>query len=223
MSAGVIYTTIFAGRDRLRVPRATTPSARWVCFTDDAALATPAPWERVVVRRAQKDPARDLKPFKCCPHHYFPEADWTVWLDARFCPWRSLGPLVARAKPLALVRHPERNCVYLEAVEVLRLELDAPAIVTAQIERYRAAGWPPHAGLYSCGVLVRARDPRVEALGEDWLRECESGSRRDQLSFPIALARSGITPAVLPYGTIRDYCLSVSQGKRNGAARRAWR
>ena len=53
-----------------------------------------------------------------------------------------------------------------------------------QVDRYRKAGYPADNGLVSGAIIFRKNaSPTVKKINEDWWREIESGSVRDQLSF----------------------------------------
>ena len=51
---------------------------------------------------------------------------------------------------------------------------------------------PEDFGVFLCGVLIREHNnPVCVKLMEDWWKELEEGSRRDQISFPYVLWKNG--------------------------------
>lgn len=99
-------------------------------------------------------------------------------------------------QPLMTFRHPVRNCVYHEFQACLRLGKDRPAVMHAQMERYRQAGMPAGWGLAETTVLYR--EPQLAAFNRQWWFELVAGSVRDQLSFPYVAYRSGWRSGIIP-------------------------
>lgn len=90
-----------------------------------------------------------------------------------------------------ICRHPERDCLYDEAAVCKAWALDDPARIDAQMQRYRAMGYPTHHGLYMTGIIARWHDrAHVRAMCECWWEEYRRGSRRDQLSLNYAIWQS---------------------------------
>ena len=91
----------------------------------------------------------------------------------------------ASGKLIGVFRNPFRDCVYEEAAEVVRLGKDTKENVEEKMQMYRDMDWPAHAGLAACGVIVRHHIPDLMMLNTAWWAEVCSGSKRDQLSFPV--------------------------------------
>ena len=96
---------------------------------------------------------------------------------------------------LVFHRHPERDCVYEEALACVKREKDDPAVIARQVLRYAAEGFPRAGGLPATGVILRRHTSRIAAFDRHWAKEVEHGSRRDQLSVTHALAKKGVTYA----------------------------
>ncbi|HZP67325.1 MAG TPA: glycosyltransferase domain-containing protein [Rudaea sp.] len=188
-----VYTSIVGAYDTLKLPRVVDPRCDYFCFTDHDIS-----WQNVWTRREivwrHADPVRTARHVKHNPHLYFPDHEWSIWLDAN---------LELAASPLALVpegdwqialwSHPYRDCLYAEAAQCILEKKDDPTTIRAQIERYRQAGMPEHVGLHECCTLVRRHnDPALVAFAHAWWDEIERGSRRDQLSFDFAAWKHGL-------------------------------
>lgn len=129
------------------------------------------------------DPNRNAKIYKILPHLFLPEHDWSIWIDSTITLLKPPESLVRLVKgEVGVFHHWERNCLYDEAVACQTL--DDPNIINLQMERYRSKGFPAHAGLAMCGIIIRKNTDKVNRLNEQWWAEICRGSRRDQLSFP---------------------------------------
>lgn len=133
------------------------------------------------------NPRLSSRMYKMLPHKFF-DTEWTIWMDGTFWAphWEELWhEVMASGREIAVFAHPERDCVYEEAKEVIRLKLDHPNIVNEQMARYQSAGYPRKNGMAACGFIIRKNTPEVNRLNEAWWAEYCTGSRRDQLSFPF--------------------------------------
>lgn len=119
-----------------------------------------------------------------------PKADVTVYIDARMTLTRNPDEWIK--KGLGLRKHPERNCVYKEADEVLKLRLDTPDNVRNIMRLYTYFNYPQNAGLYENGTIARFGD--FGELNTLWWDMYLNGSKRDQLSLMYCLYRLNIQP-----------------------------
>ncbi|HXJ83454.1 MAG TPA: glycosyltransferase domain-containing protein, partial [Candidatus Methylomirabilis sp.] len=185
-------------------PRNATKEADFVAFLD---APRPSPtWQVRQIHTEFHDPTRNAKIHKILPHRYFPQARYSLWIDGsvtiRF-PYsvQRLIELYLADCDLAVFKHRTRTCLYQEADICLRWGLDDPAVVWRQVARYTQEGYPPNAGLAECTVVLRRHTRTVEEFNEAWWEEIATGSRRDQLSFPYAAAKAGLTYGTFP-GTV---------------------
>lgn len=133
-----------------------------------------------------KDERLNAKIFKVLSHRYISE-QYSIWLDGNVeltCTPEELIELMGD-KDVLVFKHPERNCIYDEAVVCKSLHLDSHSIIDSQVSRYRLLGWPINAGLASCRIIVRRNNDVIEQCNNKWWAEITSGSVRDQLSFPV--------------------------------------
>jgi hypothetical protein len=140
-------------------------------------------------------------------HIYFPEAEYTLYLDANIIIKVPLKRLVSEwltDTDIALFGHSTRNCLFDEANECLRLELDNDVVIKKQIERY--LGFKKNAGLYQGGVILRRHTNKIKQLNEMWWAEYCTGSKRDQISLPYCIEKLGITiNAIKSHAYIHPY------------------
>ncbi len=208
----IAYSAVAGGYDIPLPPRFRDPAIRRVIFTD-----RPSPfligWERrpMPPQTAGMDPKTANRWCKMHPHLLFPEAAWSVYLDGNIRPIASPAPLIAEVAEagaaIGLCRHPHRDDVAAEAQACTRMgKFDARdrARIDAQLRRYAEDGLPADHGLTENGVLVR--DHRAPGLAEAmtlWWEEFLAGARRDQISLPWVLHRTGL-PALRWDWSYRD-------------------
>jgi hypothetical protein len=187
----VIYTVITGGKDVLSED-INTKGAKAVCFTDDPTLKSEK-WEIRLIPNLFKDVRRDSRMVKMLPHIYFPEAKYSLYLDGNIICKVPLQRLIDEWLPnadIALFKHHTRNCLFAEADECIRLELDDRDVIERHKLRY--AGFPKGKGLYQCGVILRRHTAKMKRLNEMWHAEYSVGCKRDQVSFPYCIEKEGI-------------------------------
>ena len=75
-----IYTAIFDFVDSLKEPDYIPEHCKFVCFTN-LPLKSDNYEIRYVDRELTDDPVRNAKIYKILSHRYFPEYEYTVWID----------------------------------------------------------------------------------------------------------------------------------------------
>jgi hypothetical protein len=203
----VVYTAITAGYDELR-----PPPAHWRGVVDFVAfMETPRPtegWEIRPIHRGFTDPCRNAKIHKIVPHRYFPDQEYSLWVDGTIevtapgSPQALIDHYLAR-HDFAVFRHQQRHCIYREARVCIVIRKDSPKIIRQQMRKYLAEGYPAGNGLAECPVLLRRHTPRVAQFNEAWYAEIEAHSRRDHLSYNYVAWKTGFTPGHFD-GTMRD-------------------
>jgi hypothetical protein len=193
----VVYTAIFAGRDTLEEPTVVTPDCRYVCFTDEPVRSDV--WE-IIPRPRYPDPRRQARLHKLLPDRLF-QARYSLWINGFFRINVNVRDVIAQClvdADVATFRHPDRDCIFDELDICVALGLDDPDRMRRQVEGYRLAGYPAHAGLGATGVLLRRHTPAVIELSEMWWGEVARGSIRDQLSFNYCLWKLGVPWGIIP-------------------------
>jgi GT2 family glycosyltransferase len=207
----VIYTAVAGGYDDLQAPLVRPPNCDLVAFSDQALEVEG--WQVRPFNYLHQDPTRAARFVKLHPHVYFPDYDHSIWVDANIGVRGDIREFCERLiydSSVGIFIHPLRDCVYVEADECIKREKDDPEVIKRHVARYRAEGFPENAGLWETNVVVRRHnDPDCIALMTAWWREMEIGSRRDQLSLPVAVRSSPITIAPLgkPGENAREHAL----------------
>lgn len=194
----VVFTAATGTRDVLGDPGPLPAGWTAVAFTDGG---THPAWRVLPLPASDLGPKRATSAVKLLPHRVFPDARFSLWLDANCnidCDLDALMTDMLADADLALHPHPERDCIYDEALACIELGRDTPATICAQVVRYAQLGFPARAGLVAGGVILRRHTAAVAALNEDWWAEVAAGSCRDQLSFNYVAWRRGIAVARFP-------------------------
>lgn len=209
----VVYTVLIGDRDQLADLPATTAEAGadFVCLTD-----RPRPeargWEQQLLPREFCSDRMDSRRPKCLPHVFFPDAPWSLYLDASVQLTIPPGGLTGETAELLrqwpargeqrprwwAFAHPERSCLWAEAAELIRLGMADRQTLERQLAFYDACGMPRDWGLPAGGVLLRSHTPAVIAVCEDWWREICLWTERDQVSLPFVLWRHGLAWQTFP-------------------------
>lgn len=171
----IAYTAVFGGYDRLQRP---TVKGRFIAYTDAGPVEG---WE-VWTTRPQGDKRRAAREFKL---NSFPAAE-SLWLDGNILPAVPVASILGawlEGYDIALFKHPAGDCAYGEARRVVKKGKDLQSVVSAQMDRYKAAGFPAGFGLGETCIMAKRDTPAVREFMALWWAEIVKGSARDQLSF----------------------------------------
>lgn len=203
----IIYTVITGGKDTLSED-INIKGAKAVCFTDDPNLKSEK-WEIRFIPSLYKDVRRDSRTVKLLPHIFFPEAEYSLYLDGNIIckvPIQRIIHEWLQDDDIAVFRHHTRDCLFQEAEECIRLGLDCTTVIRNHVARYRDEGFRSHKGLYQCGVILRRHTPRIKRLNEAWFAQYMTGCKRDQVSFPYVLEKEGVSiNGIDSYAYLHDY------------------
>lgn len=196
MDGVTVFTANFGGYDQL------APS-RWsgLCFCD-GGLEPVEGWQYRTIYSG-KDPHWASRDVKILAHRHI-DTEFSIYIDGNIellvDPREVVqGFLLDTGASYAAFAHPERGCIYDEAEACVRLRKGSASHIAAQMEEYRARGFPPDFGLSACWVLVRRHTEAVQAFDETWWGEMERHkSRRDQLSFDVVRWQTGLHVERLP-------------------------
>src|SRR3990172_10244183 len=123
MSRVAVYTSITGGYD---LPRLNQPfgEADFFLFTD--CIQTAGGWTICPSVDLFKDPRRNSRYHKLLSHHFFPEYDFSVWIDGRVEILSGIKRLVENLEDYDLLTfsHPDRKTVHEEAAECAGRILD---------------------------------------------------------------------------------------------------
>jgi hypothetical protein len=212
MKSICVYTNV-AGpyESRLYAPRRQSQGMRFFCFSDHTGLWSDG-WE---IRKPAHPPEiqrPDLinRYHKFFAHKLFPEADYSIYVDANIQIIGDLGTLVDKLRSsgaiLGAARHPERDSYGDEIGVCLRARKfrgDDALRALAQKSYYDAAGVPR--GLLAAGLLVRHHgSPQLDRAMELWWSQVSTYTARDQISLPYVLWKTALPHTVYDFNILRD-------------------
>ena len=77
--------------------------------------------------------------------------------------------------------------------------------MNAQVDRYKAEGYPARNGMIGSGILIRKRNTRVVQLMKLWNKEVQEYSHRDQLSFNYCLSKIPLALGLVPFSVLYSH------------------
>jgi len=206
----VVFYTVAVGEDvDVLAPAFRDPSARYVAITDGRADVGPG-WEHQelppVPRGKERVASREPK---MRPHAFLgQEWDVAVYLDASVAPTlpgACYAGLLAGNRHVATYRHANARCVYAHAAMLIQCGKAHPREMAAAIAWLKDECWPAGLGCMECCLVVWANHPTADRCGRYWERYyLDCPGERDQLTFPMAVARSGARWRWIPGGYGHD-------------------
>ena len=197
-----VFTAIFGGYDLPPKIENPDPNIDYILFTDEPIENLPAPWQLRLMPGIFDDPQVDARRVKVLSHLFLPDYQASVWIDGNVILKRLSAEYVLRilsAGEIAVCRHQFRNCIYDEAVQILKTGKDAPAPVMKQIRYYESITYPKQFGLHATMFMVRDhRSAMVKKHNARWWEVLSDHSKRDQLSFDFVRWELGTPVLSLP-------------------------
>lgn len=193
----VIYTAISNGYDRLFDLSNKSTSFKYICYIDNYLLNTlinNTIWELRPFPDyiSNLDHARRNRFIKLHPHILFPEHEKSIYIDGNIDIITDPSDIL-NIDSINCLKHSERNCIYDEGDECIRIQKAPELQIRNQLKRYRQEGYPVNNGLIEGNIIIRNHhNPAVITLMEYWWKEILENTARDQLSFPYASWKTGI-------------------------------
>jgi hypothetical protein len=193
----VVYTAISNNYDELKENSNFEKNGLdFVAFLDDPIESET--WEFRQINSSFEDQNRNAKIHKVLSHLYFPDKEYSLWMDGSFSiknifSVEELIKTYLKDCDLAVFKHPRRNCVYEEAKTCIEKKLDDPIVILNQIEKYMEEGYSYlSGGLQECGIILRRHTDQIKEFNENWWEEIKNGSKRDQISFPYVVKKMNL-------------------------------
>lgn len=190
MSNITVYTSITASKDSL-IEDQKKGNARFIAFVDSSIPSET--WECKESYKQFTDPRRNSRIQKILAHQYI-DSEYSIYIDGNIKLLKTPEELIEKYLKdcdIAFYKHPNRDCLYDEAIQCAKQRLDDPEVIIEQAKKYEDSGFAKHKGLCECGIIFRRHTPKIEAFNNAWWSEYCRHSRRDQISCPYALDRTG--------------------------------
>lgn len=206
----VLYACTNLAYDQIFTPVAMTPGVDFVLFADRRPRFVRGwQWRPYPPEVAGLSPTMTNRFAKFFPHRLFPGAEISIYVDANTLMLADLTPLIAEFQAsgadIGLFPHKQRFDIYEElafARKVGKVPAADAARGEAQIAFYRAEGLPDDHLFTENAIIFRrhgpggAGNPALEAAMDLWWEQMQTYTRRDQLSLPYVLFRTGLRTKV---------------------------
>ncbi len=184
----VVYTALFGAYDDLIDPAEKFVGCDFVCFTDQKHLKSDV-WEVRFVEDCDLSPSMMNRRYKILTHLFFPEYESSLYVDANIAILNN--PYELKEKYLcdtdfALPKHFARNCLFDEAMVLLRSGRVKPLDVFKQMMTYKNEGYACQNSLGENNILFRRHNNLVDVM-DAWWQDLQYFSKRDQLSLMFVL------------------------------------
>lgn len=209
----VVYTSITGNYDDLKDPLYVDSDIEYVCFTNNPGIKSKI-WNVEYIKDEALTNMMLAKKMKLFPHIMFKDYDTSVWVDGSLQILGDLRLYIMKYEKLCSMLcfpHNNRNCIYSEASQCILSGKGKKEQILRQISDYYNEGYPINNGLYEMGCIVRNHnDERVVNLMEQWYKQIENYSNRDQLSFPYVCWKNNFLPDICDMNINRNSWLLIS-------------
>jgi hypothetical protein len=197
-----VITSISGISNKLENPKIVFDNVDYFAFVDK--IQNNSIWNQRLISDFTTDDKyqgrRNAKIFKVLPHLFLPDYDYFFWVDSTheliLDPHYVIKNIIFEAN-IALFRHSQRNCVYDEADELIKLNYDHVSLIADQIDFYKSKNFPKDAGLFELPCSIRRNTPSINTLNLMWWELICKYSSRDQISLPFAMHKLKIEPFIL--------------------------
>ena len=140
----------------------------------------------------KKETIKQQRFIKTHPHLFFENYDLSIYVDATYEIKGKLDDFLLRILTpnftIYLLEHPERNTIFNEFKEVVKIKKESRKIVNPIKNRYNSEKFPDNNGLAETCIIIRMHN-KLNCINfmEQWYNEIQKNSHRDQLSFNYIL------------------------------------
>lgn len=188
-----VITSICGGKDGLFEGNK-KGDAKWYAFLDHTMMKASSDWKIYPAYIRFSSPRRNSRVPKILSHQ-FCDTKYSIWIDGNIKLLVTPEYLVdkyLKDHDIAVFKHPNRNCIYDEAMVCAKARLDDPEVIIEQVAKYEKEGFPKKNGQGECGMIIRRHTPKIEMFNNLWWSEYCRHSVRDQISFMYAVDKLGI-------------------------------
>ena len=198
MKKFAIYSAIVGNYDEIIQPLYVDDRFDYILFSNDISEKQVGVWEIQSIPYNNQTQTKIARWVKTHPEELLPDYVCSIWIDANiqisssYIYSKSIE-LFDSGAILSCMKHPLRDCVYDEAAEILALGLDHERTIVKWIQRLKNERFPSHFGLFETGIVFRTHTQQlIKLFNGTWWDCILSNSKRDQLSFPYALNKTGL-------------------------------
>ncbi len=212
MKRFVIFSAIVGVYDEILQPLVVNDLFDFVLFSDCLPEGKQGAWQVRRISYSNPIKAKVARYVKTHPETLLPEYEASLWLDANVritddAVYERFVELYENNTLAASVKHLAYDCIYDEMFSVLDFRYESEEVAVKWGHELRKRGYPRHAGLFETGLMYRRHsNPEVKGLDAIWWSYIDTYSKRDQLSFTVALREENLScDYFLPEGkTVRN-------------------
>lgn len=200
-----VVTAIFGPFDRLRpIDSSWLVDADFYVFSD-SWFENRKYWKSVNCNFDHPDPRRRARFVKTHLATYFSSYDWVIWVDGNvlICvnPRLVIEHLENENVNFAAFKHPERTNLVSEAAACVRFKKEDPEIVARHLRDSSVrTGFADELLFETMVCAAKPKDAEVRSMYARWWSGISRGSKRDQLSLPLAvLEHPDLAYGFIPY------------------------
>lgn len=201
MNRYVIYTCLVGNYDTLKEPLYIDKEFDYICFTDNLSnKGSLGVWEYRKIENDINNPTRLSRFPKINPHLVLNKYFISVYIDSNLliCGkefYNIIKKLDDSGVLMACVLHPDRECVYDEIKECVKLGRDNYMPIWRCYNFLRENGYPEKNGLFENNVIFRQHNNEViKKISELWWDMYMQFSKRDQLTLGYVLWKINFKP-----------------------------
>ena len=198
MKKFVVYTAIIGAYDEVMQPLVIDDDFDYILFSDCINEKKVGAWEIRPIDYTNSVQTKIARYVKTHPHTLLPEYECALWIDASVVVksdyiYKRSKELYAGNVSIASLMHPDRDCIYDEAVAVVMYGFETESMVLKWLNVLHNDHYPEHNGLCETRILYRLQSEAVSRFNEQWWRCIDGYSRRDQLSFNYVLWNTNLS------------------------------
>ena len=193
-----VYTSCFGEYDRLNYPKYIGENIDYYVVSDERPLKLgPYKWidANNIISEDIISPIKRNRYIKMHPEVIFPQYKYSIYMDANIEIKGDISSFICDSKAgISVFLHSRRDCIYYEAMTIVNYKRIVSDDAFRQMSRYLDEGMPLHFGMTEMPVIAREHhNPVCKKIMDDWWREFDNESQRDQLSFPYVLWKNALT------------------------------
>ena len=191
-----VYTCITGDYDDLHEIEKPEKGVDYYCFTNNKNLKSKT-WKIVQIKNDGLDNQRLSRKIKMLGEpSIMKDYEVSVWMDASVVWNKSVIDFVETYLGdgvFAAFLHSQRSSVRDEAIACLRLRKDSKEKIEETLRFLNSEGFRDDIGLFEMTVFAkRHHDKTVQETMKIWFDALQRYSKRDQLSFPYAIWKTGL-------------------------------
>ena len=191
----VIFTAIVDHYNSIKLPEQLNPNFDYVLFTD-SPVANTGIWQVRPITYLHGDKIRSARFIKTHPHILLNDYDIAVWIDSNimilYDIYYIIDEFLSSGKSVGAIPHPLRKSIYEEIIACRDRGKDEKDVMKEQIAKYKRKCFSHRDLIESNFMIFDSRNNKTKCFLDNWWREIDCHSRRDQLSLNYALSETDL-------------------------------